>query len=154
MKEVVFSLNKDSAYSPDGFSGGFFQSCWDTIKGDICKMVMAFFCGSEVPKYVSQTNVVLIPKKEKVSRFLDLRPISLTSFANNILSKVLHERIAPVLPGIISKNQSGFMKERNISENILLAQEIIRDINKRNKFLNVVVKLDMTKPMIEYHEFF
>lgn len=30
-------------------------------------------------------------------------------------------------------------------ENILLAQEIIRDINNRNQHVNVVVKLDMTK---------
>lgn len=30
-------------------------------------------------------------------------------------------------------------------ENVLLAQEIIRDINRRNKNVNVVVKLDIKK---------
>ncbi|XP_049362737.1 uncharacterized protein LOC125827465 [Solanum verrucosum] len=50
-----------------------------------------------------------------------------------------------VLPKFISPNQSGFVKSRSISENVLLAQEIIGDINKRNKHTNVVVKLDMTK---------
>ncbi|KAK6796405.1 hypothetical protein RDI58_004106 [Solanum bulbocastanum] len=119
VKEVVFSLNKDSVCGPDGFSGEFFLNCWDIIKNDICKLVMEFFCGSEIPKYVSHTNVVLIPKKEKVNKFVDLRPISLSSFANKILSKVLHERMVPA--GIISTNQSGFMKNRNIAENVLLA---------------------------------
>lgn len=33
----------------------------------------------------------------------------------------------------------------SISENVLLAQEIVRDINKMDKNVNVVVKLDMTK---------
>lgn len=50
-----------------------------------------------------------------------------------------------ITPDLISKNQTGFVKGRNILENILLAQEIIRDINKRNQRHNVVVKLDMAK---------
>lgn len=37
------------------------------------------------------------------------------------------------------------MKGRSITENVLLAQEIIRDINIRKNFQNVVVKLDMAK---------
>lgn len=64
---------------------------------------------------------------------------------NKIISKVIHERIVKVLPRIISNNQTGFMKGRSIAENVLLAQEIVRDINKRNKHHNVVFKLDMTK---------
>lgn len=50
-----------------------------------------------------------------------------------------------MLPKIISSNQASFLKGRSITKNILLAQEIIRDINKRNKLHNVVVKLDMAK---------
>lgn len=50
-----------------------------------------------------------------------------------------------VLPRIISKNQTSFMKVRNIIENVLLAQEIIKDINNRNKFHDIIVKLEMTK---------
>lgn len=50
-----------------------------------------------------------------------------------------------MIPKIISKNQSRFFKGRRIAENILLAQEIFRDVGKRNKNHNVVVKLDMTK---------
>lgn len=50
-----------------------------------------------------------------------------------------------MLPLIILQNQSGFLKGRNITKNVLLAQEIIRDINKRNKNMNVVLKLDMEK---------
>ncbi|XP_059314688.1 uncharacterized protein LOC132065353 [Lycium ferocissimum] len=46
---------------------------------------------------------------------------------------------------IVSNTQTDFVKERSIVENVLLPQEIIRDINKRNKLHNVVVKLDMAK---------
>lgn len=77
--------------------------------------------------------------KEFVRHFSYLRPISLSTFMNKIISRTLHERLTLVLPNIISQNQSSFVKERSIAENILLAQEIIRDINMRSKDVNVVV---------------
>lgn len=58
---------------------------------------------------------------------------------------MLHERIVTVLPGIISSNLTYFCKERSMSENVLLSQEIIIDINKNNKSHNALIKLDMTK---------
>lgn len=73
-----------------------------------------------------------------------MRPISLSTFINKVISRVLHERMTKVLPFIIFENQAGFVKGRSIVKNVLLAQEIIRDINMRNKNSSVV-KLDMTK---------
>lgn len=108
-------------------------------------MVKAFSCGHEIPRFITHTNLVSIPKKNEVKTFADLRPISLSTFVNKIFSKVLHVRIISVLPSSISSHQTGFVKGRSIVENVLLAQEIIRDINKRNKHHNIVVKSDMTK---------
>lgn len=98
------------------------------------------------PSFITHTNLILIPKKESVHNFIDLRPISLSTFINKSISRLIHERIANILPEYISPNQSGFIRGRSITENVLLAQEIIKDINKRNKWQNVMVKLDMTKP--------
>lgn len=64
---------------------------------------------------------------------------------NKVISKVMQGRIEKVLNKIIYANQIGFVKERSISKNLLLAQEIVRDINKRDTYFNVVVKLDMAK---------
>lgn len=108
-------------------------------------MVRAFFVGQEVPRYITHTNLVLIPKKDQVHTYADVRPISPSNFSNEIISRVIHERLKNILPTIFSGNQTGFVKGRNIVENILLAQEIIRDIRMRTKTTNVVVKLDMTK---------
>ncbi|XP_049394714.1 uncharacterized protein LOC125859004 [Solanum stenotomum] len=145
VKMVVFQLDGNSAAGPDGFSGLFFQECWDIVSQDVTNVVRAFFCGQTLPRYITHTNLVLLPKKDLVRSLSDLRPISLSCFINKVISRVLHGRIAAVLPKLISPNQSGFVKGRSISENVLLAQEIIGDINKRNKHTNVVVKLDMTK---------
>lgn len=145
IKNVVFSLNKDSVCGPNEFSGGFFQACWDIVKGEVTQAVQPFFCGAELPRYITHTTLVLISKKKVVRGFNDLKRISLSTFMNKVISKVIQERIEKVLHKIMSPNQSGFVKGRSISENVLLAQEIVRNIIKRAKHVNVVVKLDMTK---------
>ncbi|XP_075099449.1 uncharacterized protein LOC142176224 [Nicotiana tabacum] len=113
---AVFGLNGDSAGGPDGFTGCFFHTCWDIIAEDM------------------------------VVTFSDMRPISLSNFVNKIFSRVVHERLAVLLPNIVSEEQVGFVKGRSIVENVLLTQEIITDIRLRTKAgPNVVIKLDMAK---------
>lgn len=101
----------------------------------------AIFYGRTLPKSITHTNLVLLPKKEKIASFSYLRPISLSDFLNKIISRLIHNRIEGFLPKLISQNQSDFVKGRNITENVLLAQEIITDIRKRRKTANVVINL-------------
>lgn len=75
----------------------------------------------------------------------EYRPIGLSNYVNKVISKLLCIKYSPILPDLISINQSGFFNERNISENIMLALEIIHQIKKPNIGSNVVIKLDMTK---------
>lgn len=72
-------------------------------------------------------------KRDIVQFFSDMRPISLSNFLNKVISRVLHDRIEGLLSGIISINQSLLLKGRNITKNVLLAQEIISDIRLRVK---------------------
>ncbi|XP_060170694.1 uncharacterized protein LOC132601635 [Lycium barbarum] len=145
VRKAVFGLNADSAGGPDGFTGNFFQVCWDIVAKHITKIVQAFFCGHELPRYITCTNLVLIPKKKEINSFSDLRPISLSSITSKIFSRILHERMVKLLPELISPQQSGFVKGKSIVENILLVQEIVHDIRIRGKPANVVIKLDMAK---------
>lgn len=39
------------------------------------------------------TNLVLLPKKEQVHSFDELRPISLSNFINKIFSRIIHDRV-------------------------------------------------------------
>lgn len=65
-------------------------------------MVKAFFNGHELPKYITHTNLVLLPKKNEVITFSDMWPISLSKFINNFFSKVIHGRMVELLPSLIS----------------------------------------------------
>ncbi|XP_059315388.1 uncharacterized protein LOC132065996 [Lycium ferocissimum] len=145
VQKAVFELNGDSTCGPDGFSGIFYQKCWEVIKADVFSVVKAFFEGQTLPKSITHTNLVLLPKKNVVESFSDMRPISLSNFINKVISRVVHDRLDKLPTRVISPNQSGFVKGRNIIENVLLTQEIVTDIRKRGKPANVIIKLDMTK---------
>ncbi|XP_019266859.1 PREDICTED: uncharacterized protein LOC109244255 [Nicotiana attenuata] len=145
VKGAVFELSGESAGGPGGFTGLFYQSCWDIVGRDIHNMVMHFYGGATHPKSITHTNLVLLPKKLRVETFSDLRPISLSNFTNKVVFRVLHDKLEKFLPLLISPNHSGFVKGRSIFENILLTQEIVTDIRLRGKPANVVIKLDMAK---------
>lgn len=62
-----------------------------------------------------------------------------------MISRIVHDRLEYFLPNMISSNQSDFVKGRNITENVLLAQENTIDTSKTGKPVNVVIELYMAK---------
>lgn len=99
----------------------------------------------QLPRFITHANLVLISKKGEGKTPNKFETYQLINFVNKMFSRMILERLSKDIPKIISNNQSGFVKGRSIAENFLLAQKIIRDINKRSKQHNVVVKLDITK---------
>nr|XP_009802923.1 PREDICTED: uncharacterized protein LOC104248369 [Nicotiana sylvestris]XP_016436485.1 PREDICTED: uncharacterized protein LOC107762629 [Nicotiana tabacum] len=122
IKEAVFRMSSSSSAGPDGYNGTFYHKCWNIIKDDVQDFVQNF---RRLTKVYSHTCLVLIPKVESPMVFSDLRPISLSNFSCKIVSKILSRRLNPLLNKIISEYQSGFIKGRIITENVLLAQEIV-----------------------------
>ncbi|XP_075086341.1 uncharacterized protein LOC142169044 [Nicotiana tabacum] len=55
------------------------------------------------------------------------------------------DRLNPLLRGLISENQSGFVSGRSITDNVMLTQEIVHGISNLNNEGNVILKLDMAK---------
>nr|XP_027082134.1 uncharacterized protein LOC113704429 [Coffea arabica] len=145
VRDVVFAMDGDSAAGPDGFTGKFFTSSWDIIGRDVYRAVLNFFCGEELPRQVTATSIILLAKVARTKSFSEFRPISLCNFVDKILSKILAARLAPILPKIISTNQSGFVRGRLISDNYLLAQELLSNMGSKVRGGNVALKLDMMK---------
>ncbi|XP_071940698.1 uncharacterized protein [Coffea arabica] len=117
----------------------------DIIGEDVYRVVQSFFCGEELPSRVSATSLVLLAKVARPKDFSEFRSISLCNFVNKIISKLLANHLASVLLKIISENQSGFVRGRLISDNYLLAQELISSIGWAARGGNVALKLDMMK---------
>ncbi|XP_042023118.1 uncharacterized protein LOC121770454 [Salvia splendens] len=145
VKRALFEISGDSAPGPDGFSATFYQACWPIVGRDVVEAIAQFFNGAYLPRSVTATNIVLIPKKASPETWADYRPISLCNVFNKIITKVLTARLAPYLPQVISPNQSGFVKGRLLNDNVLLAQEMFHEIARCSPAPNVAIKIDMAK---------
>lgn len=85
------------------------------------------------PAELNDTNIFLVLKKDNADTMKDLRPIALCNVLYKIISKVLANRVRTILPGIITKNQFAFVPGRNISDNVLVAFELLYYMNQKKK---------------------
>ena len=106
-----------------------------------------------LPEPINHTFLTLIPKKSNPKYVHEFRPISLCNVIYKIFSKVAN-RLRKVLPNIISEHQSSFVKDRLISDNILVAFETLHCMkhHKSRKTGYMTLKLDMRKAydMVEW----
>ena len=69
-------------------------------------------------------------------------PISLCNTGYKIITKIMANRLKRILPKLIPENQGGFVRGRQILDNIILVQEAIHTSYKK-KEKGMVVKLDL-----------
>ena len=67
----------------------------------------------------------LIPKKLKTLTIENFRSISVISCAVRLLSSVIEKQLNPVLAKVIEKTQTGFIKDRSISNSIYLLDMVL-----------------------------
>lgn len=109
------------------------------------KAVQSFFQGWGLPQGATSSILYLIPKVKNPSSYAEFRPISLCNFSYKIVSKVICDRMRHILPLIISREHSGFVQGRQITENFSLAKEMLHELDRPVRGHNILLKLDMAK---------
>ena len=147
VKAALGQMHLTKVPGPDGMSALFYQKYWDIVGCDVANMVLNVLNSNASIADINNTYITLVPKVKMPNRMKDFRPISLCNMAYKLLSKVLANRLKTVLPHIISKNQSAFLSERLITDNILVAFELMHYLEHKKSGENgyMVVKLDMSK---------
>jgi hypothetical protein len=79
---------------------------------------------------LNQAYMALLPKRDDVVTADDFGPISLQGTAVKILCKMLTRRIQPLIPSLVSIDQSSFIRGRNISDNLAYAAELVQCCHK------------------------
>ncbi|XP_019186396.1 PREDICTED: uncharacterized protein LOC109181097 [Ipomoea nil] len=111
-------------------------------------LIRNFFTEScDFPPGLTETDIVLIPKKNTPELVTDLRPIALSNVVYRVMAKMLANRMKPLMEGIISESQSAFIPDRLITDNILLAAEVGHFLNRKQCGVGgwSALKLDMAK---------
>ena len=104
----------------------FFLTFWDDIKDIYISSIRTAGIKKEFSTSQRQAIIKLIEKKGKDKRFIkNWRPISLLTVDYKIASKALAERLKKILPVLISREQTAYVKDRFICKTGRLISDII-----------------------------
>nr|GEW01563.1 hypothetical protein [Tanacetum cinerariifolium] len=139
------SIDDNKASRPDGYSSKFLKAAWNVVGQDLCFAVKEFFTKGKLLIKINTTLISLIPKVKSLARVTDYRPISCCNVVYKVISKVIINRLKLVLNGLVDVNQSTFIRGRQCSDNILLAQEFMRNYCWGYMAKNCAFKVDIQK---------
>lgn len=144
---AIKQMHPDKASGPDGLNPAFYQNFWKIMGREVFDCCKGWLQGHPFPADLNSTNVVLIPNKNNVASMKDFRPIALCNVLYKIMAKVLANRLKDILPGLISEKQSAFVPGRNISDNVLVAFEVIHHMKNKSRGTEgeIALKLDISK---------
>ena len=139
IKKVVMSSPKNKSPGPSEF----FQHCWPIVGNLVIEAVQSFFSEGGLLKQLNST--FLIPKTDGADCLDQYRPISLCNFIYKVITKLISNRLQATLPSLIHPAQTAFLKGRSIHHNILLANDLMKDIHSRHKGKQICLKADLKK---------
>ncbi|KAL0302853.1 UNVERIFIED_CONTAM: LINE-1 reverse transcriptase [Sesamum radiatum] len=145
LKSAFFDIEEDRAPGPDGYSTGFYKAAWPIIGDELITAVTDFFENGRLLKQMNATLLTLIPKAQTPTTIADFRQISYCSVLYKTITKILVQRLQPLLDRLINPTQNAFIPGRSISDNILLAQELFAGYNQQRMPLRCTMQVDLRK---------
>ena len=119
-------MNSGKSPGNDGLTVCFYKFFWLQIKDTLFESytyskTVGFLSSSQ-----RQAIIKLIEKRDKDKRYIqNWRPISLLNVDTKLISKCIASRFIPVLPTIISPDQTAYVKGRFIGESIRLISDVL-----------------------------
>ncbi|GAU47312.1 hypothetical protein TSUD_283800 [Trifolium subterraneum] len=144
VRVAVWDCDSCKSLGTDGIHFSFVKEFRGEMKDDIMRFLNEFHRNGKLTKGINSTFIALIQKVDNPQQLNDFRPISLVGSIYKILAKVLANRLRQVVGSVVSEVQSAFVKERQILDGILIANEVVDDAQKLHKEL-LLFKVDFEK---------
>ena len=127
-----FSNNRSPG--SDGFPYEFFKVFWIDIKHFVHRSLIYGLGKGELSITQREGLITLVPKPSKPRNLISSwRPITLLNSTYKILAGTVANRLKTVLNSIIHPDQTAFMKNRFIGENIRATHDVLWEAYSRNK---------------------
>lgn len=120
---ILKIMDNNKALGSDGFNTFFFKQVWCIINIDVCNVIKPFFSQAITYKGLNCTSVTLIPKIASLSSVSQFRPIVCCNTLYKLVSKILMLRLQKEIGLVIDQAQAGFIPNKQLIENVLLATE-------------------------------
>ena len=114
---------------------------------EVLDAVLSCLNSGTLLKSINHTFITLIPKVNNLKSVAQFRLINLCNVIYKILSKVIVNRLKPILKSIIFETQSAFVADRLITDNILITFESLYHMKTQcsGKTSFMALKLDISK---------
>ena len=145
VKSSMFSIGSDKSPGLDGYTSHFFKAAWHIVGDDVEKAIISFFQTSRLIPAFNSTIMALIPKCQNPNNIKEFRPISCCSVVYKGITKIIATRMKKFMPTIIGSNQSTFIFGRSITNNILMAHELVRGYGRSTLSPRYAIKIDLQK---------
>ncbi|KAJ9536716.1 hypothetical protein OSB04_un000101 [Centaurea solstitialis] len=145
VKLAMWDIGDDRAPGSDGYTASFFKAAWSVVGKDVEMAVQDFFYRGRLARQVNHTAICLLPKHANASKVTDFRPISLCTVLYKCIAKIISWRIKESLDFLVSPNQSAFIPGRRISDNIMMAYELVQGYDRQNGPPRCSFKIDIQK---------
>jgi hypothetical protein len=142
--DVLKSFEKDKILGPDGWTIEFFLHLFELVGDELLELVEDSRLRGKVSGSLNSTFLTLIPKENNPTYFGDYRPIALCNLYYKLISKIIANRLNPILSRSLSGEQLLFLKGRHILDAIGTAQESLHSIKADNSKA-LILKLDLKK---------
>ena len=148
LKEIssaVKSMPNGKSPGCDGLPVEFYKMFWTKIKNHVYENIIYCLDNNKMNISARRGIITLLPKKGKDINYLkNWRPLTLLNIDYKIVAKVIANRIKPYLHRLINVDQSGFMSNRFIGENIRNALDIMQYTEEQN-IAAVLIAVDFEK---------
>ena len=144
-RRALGTFEGDKTPGEDGFTVEFYKTFFDLIGQDLVASFNAAYEVNELSTSQRRGIVTLIPKEDgSLLELQNWRPITLLNVDCKIATKAIAKRIEPYLPTLIHSDQTGFIKERYIGENIRLIEDVMEH-TKLHNIPGILISLDFKK---------
>ncbi|KAL9987821.1 hypothetical protein ACROYT_G002189 [Oculina patagonica] len=124
---ILEQCAKGKCPGSDGLSVEFYLHFWPMLGEELVQSLNYGFEHQHLNITQKQGIIKVIPKKRKDKSYLEnWRPLTLLNVDYKIATKAIAHRISKVLPKIINDDQTGYVKDRYIGQNIRLIMDIMK----------------------------
>ncbi|KAJ8029421.1 hypothetical protein HOLleu_28804 [Holothuria leucospilota] len=142
--DALKSMKPDKSPGLDGLTPQFYKAFWSEWEEILMRLVHEIYNAGTLSNSMKIGMITLIPKKGDLRKLTNWRPISLLNTDYKIISKALATRLSKVISTLVSEDQSCCVPGRNIADNVILMNNIIRYLDSK-KVNGYILKIDQYK---------
>lgn len=129
----------------DGLTTEFYKVFWIHLKNIYCRVVRFVLDRGLIHETARMGLITLLAKKDQDLRYLkNWHPLTLLNVDYKIISRAIAERLKSQADFLISRDQTGFLKGRNIAESLRTILDVVQIANHRSLDM-ILVSMDWDK---------